>query len=97
MDDYKYLDCCAGKIENDKLYVVSVLLGIVLEYDLKNFTYTVLTQINLPDLSQRVRVNSIIKVNHLLYMTLSNSWNVFEYDIKNKRLKVYGNNFEYIE
>lgn len=97
MDDYKYLDCYTGDIENGKLYVVSVLFGIVLEYDLKDFSYKVLTQINLPDPFQMVRVNSIVKEEHFLYMTLFNSWNVFVYDIRNRQMKVYGNNFEYID
>lgn len=97
MNDYEYLDCYAGDIEDDKLYVVSVLFGIVLEYDLKNFSYKVLTQINLPDSSQLVRVNSIVKIKNLFYMTLWNSWNVFKFDIESKQLEVYGNDFEYID
>lgn len=96
-NDYKYLDCYAADIEGDKLYVVSVLFGIVLEYDLRDFSYKILTQINLPDSSQMVRVNSIIKSKHFLYITLWNSWNIFEYDIESEKLEVYGNDFEYID
>lgn len=97
MNDYEYLDCYAGSIEEGKLYVVSVLFGIVLEYDLKDFSYKVLAKIDLQDSLQLVRVNSIEKINHFLYMTLWNSWNVFEYDIESKRMEVYGNNLEYID
>lgn len=95
--DLAYLDCYTGVVEEDKLYVVNVSFGMLLEYNLKSFTYKVLCPINLPDITQPVRVNSIIKKENFIYMSIENSWNIFEHNLQTGQSKVYGSNFSYID
>lgn len=95
--DLAYLDCYTGVVEGDKLYVVNVSFGMLLEYNLKSFTYKVLCPVNLPDITQPIRVNSIIKKENFIYMSLENSWNIFEHNLQTGQSKMYGDDFTYID
>ena len=92
-----YLDCYTGTIEGDKLYIVSVEFGLLLEYSIHDFSYKILGKIHLPNPRTTVRVNTMIKSEEYIYMTINNNWNVIEYNINNGQTTIYGNDDEYIE
>ena len=83
-NEIKYLSCYTGIIEDNKLYTVNMYLGILLEYDLKNFSYQVLTRIPLRDRAQLVRVIKMIKIGSVFYFIFENTRIVWMYDMSSK-------------
>lgn len=92
----EFLTCYTGVIQDNKLYMVHEGLGLLMEYDLSDFSYNVLTAIRIENMMSHVRVKGMTIVKNIIYMVLENSWNVIEYDIASKMIKVNGNESQYI-
>ncbi|MCD8038179.1 MAG: hypothetical protein LUE96_03710 [Lachnospiraceae bacterium] len=88
--DIYYLSAMNGVIIDDKLIMVNMLYGIVLEYDLKDFNYTILGYIKLPEEFDMVRVTSIIPYDGFLYMTLENAHEILRFSRDTKEICVPG-------
>lgn len=89
-DRMEYLLCYTGVIWEEKLYVVHEGLGLLMEYDLRDFSYQVLTQIKLGEVRQHVRIKGMCLIEKVIYMVLENSWNVMEYHLDTGKLRVNG-------
>ena len=96
-DKYEYLTCYTGVIENKKMYVVHEALGLLIEYNIEDFSYKILTRIEVGKTNQFIRVKGIILLQDIIYLVLENSWNIFEYHVCSKEMKVNGNGKQYIE
>ncbi len=75
----EYITCYTGTIENDKLYLVHEGLGLLIQYDLYDYSYKILTKIELEKEKQPVRVRGIAILKNVIYMTFECNWNVLEY------------------
>jgi hypothetical protein len=76
---------------------VNGAFGVLLEYDLHDYSYRVLTQI--PSIGgnphRGIRAIGLIKVEDSIFITLMCSWNIWEYDIGEDRLAMYGDDIGY--
>lgn len=75
------------------MYIVNVLYGVLLEYDLCDFSYTVLERLE-QDEFQPLRIVSLMKLQSKFYFNLVDSWEVFEFDLNTKQIIAYGESLE---
>ena len=81
----------AGLKDGKKLYTIERELGLLMEYDLDTFSYKIVTQLESNQMTDGVwRVNSIVKVEDVLYLSFRDHDFLMAYDIKVGSIAMYG-------
>lgn len=87
----KYSFFKGGLVVEDKLYVVHMELGLLMEYDLVNLSYKVLAELESSKIKDDIWcVSSIIKLEDILFLCFENHEIIMSYDLKAKTLMEYG-------
>lgn len=80
-----------GLKDGKKLYTIERELGLLMEYDLDTFSYKIVTQLESNQMTDGVwRVNSIVKVEDVLYLSFRDHDFLMAYDIKVGSIAMYG-------
>lgn len=88
------MKCCSfqtGLKDDNKLYVVERELGLLMEYDLDDFSYQILTQLDYNKMLGGVwAVNNIVKVKDIIFLAFRNHDFLMSYDIKTGNTEIHG-------
>ncbi len=85
-----FLSCSAGVIDKGKLFVIDSIYKMLLEYNLVDFSYKVLSYNIIPSEYSNHKVVDIYKKQNKLYIILDGSMgNVVEYDLFSDKCKQY--------
>ena len=80
-----------GLVVEDKLYVVHMELGLLIEYDLVDASYKVLAELESAKRKDDIWcVSSIIKLDDVLFLCFENHEIIMSYDLKTRTLQEYG-------
>lgn len=90
----EYLSCCSGFVEDDRLYVVDRFFGTLMEYNIENYSYNVIAQLDFLDIRLQYRARKIIKLEDTFYFFFENSRNIYTWEINSKSSGQYGNETE---
>lgn len=89
MDEKKhYLRCFAGVIDKDVIYVYNNTHHLIMRYDLKDFSYEIIGQLQSCMLYKNSAI-SMLKYEKYLYLIMFRRLCIFRYDLANKRAEEY--------
>ena len=89
-DRREYVTCYTGAIKGNKLYVVHEGLDLLMEYDLRDYSYKVLANINPDEDKRRTRVRGIAILENVIYIAFECSWDILEYHMDTGKIRVNG-------
>lgn len=96
--DKNHLSCFSGLINEDKIYAVDTIYGLLMEYDIKNFSHRAVTQITCMDIRKGIyRIKQTIKAGNKFYFLLENSRDIIMWSQQNQSFQIYGSEHKYDE
>lgn len=91
INEENYLSCKAGCIDGDKLYVIPRFFPTLLEYNLTDLSYRVVSWHVMPSRYRRYLVTGLFKKGNKIYISHERCRNIIEYDLLTDTYQEYGN------
>lgn len=90
--DENHLSCYTGVVEGDKFYTVDAVYGLLLEYNMKDYSHRILMQMDCISADKgHYFVKKIIKVKEVFYFFMGNSRDIISWSLSNHEFRVFEN------
>lgn len=89
----RYISCYSTALENNELYLFNNACGLLMKYNLEDFSYKVETQIKY----NSACVKKLIKVGQNIFLVFHNKKSIVKYNLDKQITEIYGREDTYLE